>query len=446
MCVGGPPNPIAPMRPHSRATTARPGAGGGVSTSEIQHGPEALRRATTRQPRPLVTSAAMGEEQRLSAEEQLATAREAFEAGTDFTVAVEEEFALLDPDTLVARQPVRGPAGGGARAPTLEPAPRRRADRLRGRGAHRQVRRLRRGAPATMARAPRAAPGARARARAPARRAPARIRGRAGRTSGSSTRRTTGGTTSSSATSSGATTPSGCTCTSGSAAATARSPSATRCAASCPSCSRSRRARRSSRRSTPACTRRARRSSRACSRAAGSRTPTTAGAASRTTSRSSTGRGSITEHTQLWWSVRPHLAYPTVEIRICDAPARPRRVAEPRRARRTRSPRAARARIDEGEPLPDLPNRLLEENLWRAIRYGLPGELIDFDRGEPVPGARAARAAVEWVAPVAEEIGAAPFLAVPAANAAERQLARWHEGASLEEIYAEQVEAGERIG
>ena len=29
--------------------------------------------------------------------------------------------------------------------------------------------------------------------------------------------------------------------------------------------------------------------------------------------------GSIDEHTQLWWSVRPHLAYPTVEIRICDA-------------------------------------------------------------------------------------------------------------------------------
>ena len=29
--------------------------------------------------------------------------------------------------------------------------------------------------------------------------------------------------------------------------------------------------------------------------------------------------GSIDEHTQLWWSVRPHLAFPTVEIRICDA-------------------------------------------------------------------------------------------------------------------------------
>ena len=30
------------------------------------------------------------------------------------------------------------------------------------------------------------------------------------------------------------------------------------------------------------------------------------------------GTGSITEHTQIWWSVRPHLAFPTVEIRICD--------------------------------------------------------------------------------------------------------------------------------
>ena len=47
---------------------------------------------------------------------------------------------------------------------------------------------------------------------------------------------------------------------------------------------------------------------------------------------------------------------------------------------------------------------------------------------------------------VADEIGAASFLAVPAANAAERQLARLAEGATLREIYAEQVAVGERIG
>ena len=48
---------------------------------------------------------------------------------------------------------------------------------------------------------------------------------------------------------------------------------------------------------------------------------------------------------------------------------------------------------------------------------------------------------LEWVAPVAEEIGAAPYLPVPERNAAERQIARRAEGASLEEIYAEQVGA-----
>ena len=135
------------------------------------------------------------------------------------------------------------------------------------------------------------------------------------------------------------------------------------------------------------------------------------------------GTGSIDEHTQLWWSVRPHLAYPTVEIRICDA--------QPDLAERTASPRslyALAARIaralDEGEPLPDLPHRLIEENMWRAIRYGLSGELIDFDRGEPVPARARIEPLIEWVAPVADEIGAAPFLAVPAANAAERQYAR----------------------
>ena len=92
------------------------------------------------------------------------------------------------------------------------------------------------------------------------------------------------------------------------------------------------------------------------------------------------------EHTQLWWSVRPHLAYPTVEIRICDAPARPRRGAGLAALAYALAARCARAH-DEGEPLPDLPHRLLEENMWRAIRYGLSGELIDFERGEPVPRA-----------------------------------------------------------
>jgi glutamate---cysteine ligase / carboxylate-amine ligase len=148
--------------------------------------------------------------------------------------------------------------------------------------------------------------------------------------------------------------------------------------------------------------------------------------------------GSITEHTQIWWSVRPHLAFPTVEIRICDAQPD---LGESRALAAlcySLTARIARA-LDEGEPLQDLPHRLLEENFWRAIRHGLSGELIDFARGEPMPARARLEQLVEWVRPVAEELGAAEWLAIPERNAAERQISRHDEGASMREIFEEQV-------
>jgi glutamate---cysteine ligase / carboxylate-amine ligase len=154
--------------------------------------------------------------------------------------------------------------------------------------------------------------------------------------------------------------------------------------------------------------------------------------------------GSITEHTQLWWSVRPHLAFPTVEIRICDGQpdlGESRALAALCHALTVRIARA----LDEGEPLPDYPNRLLEENFWRAIRYGLTGSMIDLATGAVIPTRGRLEQLVEWVLPVAEEIGAAPWLAVTSANAAERQLARLVEGLTLEEIYAEQARPKEVV-
>jgi carboxylate-amine ligase len=149
---------------------------------------------------------------------------------------------------------------------------------------------------------------------------------------------------------------------------------------------------------------------------------------------------SIDEHTQLWWSVRPHLAFPTVEIRIADAQpdlGESRALAALSYALAGRIARA----IDEREPLVQLEHRLIEENLWRAIRYGLSGELIDLATGEVRPARAHLERLVEWVLPVAEELGCADYLAIPAANAAERQIARHAEGASLQEIYAEQRDA-----
>ena len=155
--------------------------------------------------------------------------------------------------------------------------------------------------------------------------------------------------------------------------------------------------------------------------------------------------GSITEHTQLWWSVRPHLGFPTVEIRICDGQpdlAEARAVAAFAYALTVRIAQA----LDDGEELPLPPHRLIEENLWRATRHGLSGSLIDLADGTVAPARDALERLVEWVGPAAEEVGAATHLAVPAANAAERQIARFEEGATLREIYAEQVATREAVG
>jgi carboxylate-amine ligase len=151
--------------------------------------------------------------------------------------------------------------------------------------------------------------------------------------------------------------------------------------------------------------------------------------------------GSIDEHTQLWWSVRPHLAYPTIELRIADGQpdlAEARALAAFGYALTARILRA----VDEGDPLPDPPPRMIEENLWRAIRYGLSGTLLDPSTFAVRPARAELERVVEWIGPVADELSLS--LAVPTANAAERQIARIEEGWSLEEIYAEQATLGAR--
>ncbi|RDI73474.1 carboxylate-amine ligase, YbdK family [Gaiella occulta] len=150
--------------------------------------------------------------------------------------------------------------------------------------------------------------------------------------------------------------------------------------------------------------------------------------------------GSISEHTQLWWSVRPHLAFPTVEIRICDGQPDLAESQALAALCASLAARVARAH-DEGEPIAQQPHRLIEENTWRAIRYGLSGGLLDLERGEALPARARVERLVEWVLPVAEEIGAASWLRIPEQNAAERQIARFEDGVSLEQIYAEQVAA-----
>jgi carboxylate-amine ligase len=155
--------------------------------------------------------------------------------------------------------------------------------------------------------------------------------------------------------------------------------------------------------------------------------------------------GSIGDPTEMWWSVRPHLSFPTVEIRISDAQPLQEEAISLAALTFALTARVARA-IDDGEPAFLPTNREIEENFWRAIRWGLAGELIDLRTHDVRPTRAAIEALIEWVQPVAEELGAAEYLTVPTANAAERQLARYEEGASLEQIYAEQVRRKEAVG
>jgi carboxylate-amine ligase len=148
--------------------------------------------------------------------------------------------------------------------------------------------------------------------------------------------------------------------------------------------------------------------------------------------------GSITDPTEMWWSVRPHVGFPTVEIRISDAQPLQEEAISLAAFSYSLAARTARA-VDEGEPLLLPANREVEENFWRAIRWGLSGDLIDLRTRHVRPARAAIEELVEWVQPVAGELGTTEYLTVPEANAAERQIARFEEGASLEEIYAEQV-------
>jgi carboxylate-amine ligase len=140
---------------------------------------------------------------------------------------------------------------------------------------------------------------------------------------------------------------------------------------------------------------------------------------------------SIVEFTQLWWSVRPHHAYGTVEVRICDAQTTAGE-AEALTALMVACVRRALEEIDAGERRPHVPGRLIEENMWRAVRYGQDGHLLDLEaeRIEEYPATEALDRLKAWT-------GA--DIALPELNGAQRQRRMIDAGATPQEVYAATV-------
>jgi glutamate---cysteine ligase / carboxylate-amine ligase len=149
--------------------------------------------------------------------------------------------------------------------------------------------------------------------------------------------------------------------------------------------------------------------------------------------------GSVIESTQLWWSVRPHHSFGTVEVRICDAQTRGEESFALAGLISACIAQAALA-YDEhgyegaGRPLAD---REIEENLWRAIRHGMSGCLIDFRRGEEVEAAATLEGLLAWTEPARAQLGIEVDL--PARNGAQRAREALDTGVAIEDIYRDAV-------
>jgi glutamate---cysteine ligase / carboxylate-amine ligase len=138
--------------------------------------------------------------------------------------------------------------------------------------------------------------------------------------------------------------------------------------------------------------------------------------------------GSIVEFTQLWWSVRPHHDFGTVEVRICDAQMTAGE-SDGLTELIVACVRRAAAEVDAGETPPDLPGRLIEENVWRAIRYGLDGRLLDLqaERIEEFPASETLDRLCAW---------SGADVVMPELNGAQRQRRMIEAGATPAEVYA----------
>jgi carboxylate-amine ligase len=147
----------------------------------------------------------------------------------------------------------------------------------------------------------------------------------------------------------------------------------------------------------------------------------------------------VVESTQLWWSVRPHHAFGTVEVRICDAQTRgdeslalagliAASIAQ------TAMDYDERGYAGAGQPLAD---REIEENLWRAIRHGMSGRMIDFRRGIEVEAPAALEELLTWTEPARERLGIR--LELPERNGAQRSREAFDAGVAIEDIYRDAV-------
>jgi glutamate---cysteine ligase / carboxylate-amine ligase len=119
--------------------------------------------------------------------------------------------------------------------------------------------------------------------------------------------------------------------------------------------------------------------------------------------------GCLPDYTHIWWDIRPHPRYGTIEVRICDAQTRVESIAAIAALVQALVATLGSA-FECGEMPRTSPDILLEENRWRAARDGLEARLIDVAHDTERPATDAIRSLVERCAPAADALGCAEEL------------------------------------
>lgn len=114
---------------------------------------------------------------------------------------------------------------------------------------------------------------------------------------------------------------------------------------------------------------------------------------------------SIPDASKIWWDVRPHHLYPTLEFRICDVNTRVDEAICVAALLQAVVAKMWKLRRDN-MTFRVYPADLIEENKWRAVRYGLGGKLIDFGKKTELPAPEAVRELIDWfLGDVLDELG-----------------------------------------
>jgi glutamate---cysteine ligase / carboxylate-amine ligase len=148
---------------------------------------------------------------------------------------------------------------------------------------------------------------------------------------------------------------------------------------------------------------------------------------------------SIPNGSKIWWDVRPHHAFPTLEFRICDVCTRIDEAVCIAAILQAIVAKMWKLRKDN-MTFRIYPLTLIEENKWRAVRYGLDGNLIDFGREIELPARELIREVVEWfIDDVIDELGTRneveyAFKILEGGTSADRQLATFQRTGDLKAV------------